>query len=47
VASGRLQVRTNGVAGAWADVPNSTATNRVVVPVDSANGSVFYRLAFP
>ncbi len=31
----------------WADVPGSTATNRVVVSIDAANGSAFYRLAFP
>ncbi len=47
VAAGHLQAKTNGIAGAWGDVPNSTGTNRVIVPIDPANGSVFYRLAVP
>jgi hypothetical protein len=29
------------------DVPNSTTTNRVVIPIDPANTDVFYRLAVP
>ena len=36
-----------GVGTNWATVPGSTVTNRVVVPIDPANGSVFYRLALP
>ena len=47
VAGGRLQVQTNSLSSAWLDVPNSTATNRVIVPVDPSNTSVFYRLAVP
>jgi glucose/arabinose dehydrogenase len=47
VAGGRLQIQTNGLGTDWADVPNSSTTNRVVVPIDPANGSVFYRLAIP
>ncbi len=51
VAGGRLQVQSNspgvGMTSNWVDVPNSTTTNRVVVPIDPANGSVFYRLAWP
>jgi hypothetical protein len=29
------------------DVPNSTTTNLVTVPVDSSAGAVFYRLLYP
>ena len=47
VAGGRLQVKTNDISATWSDVPNSTTTNRVIVPIDSANTSVFYRLAVP
>ncbi len=51
VAGGRLQTQTNspgvGIGTNWVTVPGSTATNHVVVPIDPANGSVFYRLAVP
>jgi hypothetical protein len=48
VAGGRLQSKTNNlVDGTWSDVPNSASTNRVVVPIDSSNSSVFYRLVVP
>ena len=43
----RLQAQTNGLTATWSNVPNSTTTNRVLVPIDPANGSVFYRLAAP
>jgi glucose/arabinose dehydrogenase len=46
-AGGRLQAQTNSLGGNWVDVPNSTTTNHVAVPIDSLNGSVFYRLALP
>ncbi|MFO1512197.1 MAG: PQQ-dependent sugar dehydrogenase [Verrucomicrobiota bacterium] len=50
-AGGRLQTQTNstsvGLGTTWVDVPGSAATNHVVVPIDSAAGSVFYRLALP
>jgi hypothetical protein len=46
-AGGRLQSQTNALGANWVNVPNSTTTNRVVVPINSANGSVFYRLALP
>ena len=46
-----LQMQTNdvstGLTANWVDVPNSTATNQVVIPVDPANGSVFLRLTYP
>jgi glucose/arabinose dehydrogenase len=46
VAGGRLQSQTNLLGGAWADVPNSTTTNRIIVTIDPGI-SVFYRLAVP
>jgi uncharacterized membrane protein len=36
-----------GLGSNWVTVPGSVATNHVVVPLDQANGSVFYRLAVP
>lgn len=51
VAGVRLQVQTNslavGLSTNWVDVPGSTGTNQIVSPVNTANGSVFYRLASP
>jgi len=47
VAGGRLQTQTNILSTTWNNVPNSTGTNHVVVPVDPSNGSVFYRLSIP
>jgi glucose/arabinose dehydrogenase len=51
VPGGRLQTQTNspgaGIGSSWVTFPGSTATNHVVVPIDPANGSVFYRLAVP
>jgi hypothetical protein len=46
-AGARLQAQTNSLAGDWVDVPNTTATNRIVTPIDSLNGGVYYRLAIP
>jgi len=50
-AGGRLETQSNspgvGVGADWVTVPGSTTTNRVVVPIDAASGSAFYRLAFP
>ena len=46
-----LQVQTNsltiGLGTNWVTVPNSAATNQIFVPVNAANGSVFFRLAYP
>jgi len=43
-----LQVQTNslsvGLSSNWVNVPGSTTTNSVTVPVVPANGAVFYRL---
>ncbi|HXU75357.1 MAG TPA: autotransporter-associated beta strand repeat-containing protein [Methylomirabilota bacterium] len=47
----RLQAQTNpltiGLSSNWFDVPGSSATNQVIMPVNPANGTVFYRLLFP
>jgi hypothetical protein len=47
-AGGRLQSKTNILSPAWVDVPTSTTTNRIVIPInpDGSEG-VFYRLAVP
>jgi hypothetical protein len=46
-----LQSQTNspgtGIGTNWSDVTGSQGTNHIVVPVDTANGSVFYRLVMP
>jgi hypothetical protein len=46
-----LQVQTNspaaGIGNNWVTVPSSSLTNQVTVPVDPANGSVFFRLIYP
>jgi glucose/arabinose dehydrogenase len=51
VAGGRLQAQTNspgvGISSNWVTVPGSAATNRIVIPADPVNGSVFYRLVVP
>jgi autotransporter-associated beta strand protein len=43
-----LQVQTNsagvGLGTNWVDVPGSTTTNAVPIPIGAANGAVFYRL---
>jgi glucose/arabinose dehydrogenase len=50
-SGGRLQTQTNapglGLGTNWVDVAGSAATNHVVIPIDPANGSAFYRLAVP
>ncbi len=50
-SGGRLQTQTNslstGLGTNWVTVPGSAATNHVVMPINPANGSVFYRLAVP
>jgi len=50
-SGGRLETQTNspgvGIDTNWVTVPGSVTTNRVVIPIDPANGSVFYRLAMP
>jgi len=43
-----LQAQTNSLSGGlrtnWVDVPGSTVTNKIIMSVDSANGTVFYRM---
>jgi glucose/arabinose dehydrogenase len=50
-SGGRLQSQTNspglGIGTNWVTVAGSSATNHVVMPIDKANASVFYRLAVP
>lgn len=47
----RLQAQTNnlnvGLSSNWATVPGSTTTNQISVPINPANGSVFFRLVYP
>ncbi|MGC3956558.1 MAG: hypothetical protein QM813_00855 [Verrucomicrobiota bacterium] len=47
----RLQSQTNslsvGLSGTWFDVTGSTTTNHVIIPINPANGSVFFRLINP
>jgi hypothetical protein len=46
----RLEAQTNalniGLNNNWAEVPNTTTTNKVFLPINPANGTVFFRLAF-
>jgi autotransporter-associated beta strand protein len=47
----RLQVQTNtittGLGSNWFDVAGSSQTNSVLIPIDTDNDSVFYRLVYP
>jgi glucose/arabinose dehydrogenase len=47
LVGGHLQVQSNGLGTNWLTVPNSDATNHIIVPIDPANTDVFYRLTFP
>jgi glucose/arabinose dehydrogenase len=51
VTGAHLQAQTNGpgvgINDNWLEVPGSSATNHVMIPIDSGKGNVFYRLAFP
>ena len=46
-----LEMQTNapgvGLGGKWVAVAGSQATNRFSVPLDTGNGSTFFRLVFP
>jgi hypothetical protein len=49
-----LRLQTNNLAQGfstnpadWAIVPNSTTTNRVIVTIDAARPTEFYRLVLP
>jgi fibronectin-binding autotransporter adhesin len=45
-----LQAQTNALNGGlgtnWVDVAGSSGTNQMVIPIDPANGSVFYRMVY-
>jgi hypothetical protein len=47
----KLQSQTNppgaGLGTNWVTIPNSSATNQMVIPMGATNGSVFFRLVFP
>jgi regulation of enolase protein 1 (concanavalin A-like superfamily) len=47
----RLEAQTNssdvGLATNWSTVSGSTSTNEMFVPINAANGSVFFRLVYP
>jgi len=50
VAGPLLQAQVDnpgGITTNWVNVAGSTATNHVIIPIDRANGSAFYRLAAP
>jgi glucose/arabinose dehydrogenase/plastocyanin len=51
VAGGRLQTQVTspgvGLGTNWVDVPDSSQTNQIVVPIAGTGGSVFYRLVVP
>lgn len=43
-----LQAQTNGLAAEnWSDISGTTATNFITIPMDTANGGVFFRLVYP
>ena len=42
----QLQCQTNSLTGNWVNVSASTTTNQVTIPIDSGNGSVFFRLIY-
>ena len=47
----RLEAQTNslatGLSSNWATVPGSTSVNQISLPINPANGTVFFRLAYP
>lgn len=47
----RLEVQTNSLAAGlgtnWVTVDGSTGTNQMIIPLNTTNGSVFYRLVYP
>jgi hypothetical protein len=42
-----LQSQTNDLGTNWVNVPASMHTNQMTVPLNSTNGSVFFRLMKP
>ena len=47
VANVFYQALANGLGTNWGDVPGSTETNQVSVPINPTNDSVFFRLLYP
>jgi hypothetical protein len=47
----RLESQTNalniGVSSNWSTVPGSATTNRVIMSIDPATGTVFFRMVYP
>ncbi len=43
----QLQSQTNSLSANWVDVTGSDQTNQMTMPVDAANGAVFFRLVRP
>jgi len=47
----RLESQTNaisvGITANWFTVPGSASTNRLILDIDRANGTVFFRLTYP
>jgi cellulose 1,4-beta-cellobiosidase len=43
----QLQSQTNNLGTNWVNVPASMQTNQLTVPLNSTNGSVFFRLVRP
>jgi hypothetical protein len=39
--------RNSGLGTNWAAVPGSTTVNSMNLPIDPANGSVFFRMVYP
>ncbi|MGA2180385.1 MAG: glycosyl hydrolase family 28 protein [Verrucomicrobiota bacterium] len=46
-----LQIQTNslnaGLGTNWVNVPNSTTTNQIFIPINPDNGSIFLRMVYP
>jgi hypothetical protein len=42
-----LQAQTNSLGANWVTLSETGATNQVIIPIDPANSTVFYRLVYP
>jgi hypothetical protein len=47
VQTNHLNLGVSGNTNDWATVSGSSTTNQMVIPIDSAKRSEFYRLAYP
>jgi hypothetical protein len=43
----QLQCQTNSLTGTWVNVSAPSTTNQMTIPLDTDNGSVFFRLICP